>query len=71
MLEIIEFLHYKKNIYHRDIKVDNFVLDADFNLKLIDFGFATDINELTLYEKGTKMYTPPEAYLNKKYLPSD
>ena len=32
---------HKKGITHRDIKLENFVLDKNFNIKLIDFGFAT------------------------------
>jgi 3-phosphoinositide dependent protein kinase-1 len=36
---ILEFLG-RKGIVHRDLKFENFMLDEDFNLKLIDFGTA-------------------------------
>jgi len=39
ILLILEFLA-RKGIIHRDIKFENFMLDEDFNLKLIDFGTA-------------------------------
>ena len=31
----------RQGFVHRDIKADNITLDANFEIKLIDFGFAT------------------------------
>lgn len=36
---VLEILH-QKGIIHRDIKFENFMLDKNLNLKLIDFGTA-------------------------------
>ena len=38
----IEFIH-SCGFAHRDIKLDNVVLDDEYNLKLIDFGLAEPI----------------------------
>jgi len=53
ILLILEFLA-RKGIIHRDIKFENFMLDEDFNLKLIDFGTAkltSDQNNQQLRQK--------------------
>lgn len=40
--QIIEALHciHQKNIVHRDIKLDNILLDHDGNVKICDFGVS-------------------------------
>ena len=50
MLDIIEYMH-EKGAVHRDIKIENILLDNDLNLKLTDFGFSTykSIESLSTY----------------------
>jgi len=43
MVDAVDFLHRKLHICHHDIKLENCVIDLDFSLKLIDFGFAIEM----------------------------
>ena len=40
--QILQGLHYlhKNGLCHRDMKPENIVLDAYFNIKIVDFGFV-------------------------------
>lgn len=61
LVEGIEYMH-KNGIIHRDIKPENIMLDANFDLKISDFGFASDETTSTL-RKGTPSYMAPEMYI--------
>ena len=74
--QIVNAIHYcsKKNIYHRDIKLENILLiihNDSIKVKLIDFGFAikSSKKEFQKFFCGTLYYMAPEIINKKKYLP--
>lgn len=71
----LKYCHRRK-IAHRDLKLENLLLDKEFNLKLSDFGFsrkmldsnATDTSNLSVTFCGSNAYACPELL---KHLPYD
>lgn len=58
-----------KSVVHRDLKPDNILFDKDGNIKIVDFGLASYLDEAAnIYAKcGTPGYIAPEVF---KYNPS-
>ncbi|KAL4502205.1 hypothetical protein ABPG72_000440 [Tetrahymena utriculariae] len=62
----VQFLQ-QRNICHRDLKLENILLDASFNPVVIDFAFAT-FNKPNLNDfVGTDGYQAPEIILKYPY----
>jgi MAP/microtubule affinity-regulating kinase len=65
----IDFLH-SNNVYHRDIKLENIIIDDKNQIKIIDFGFGTcnPKSKLLNFFCGTPSYMPPEIIQKKDYV---
>ena len=68
IVEGIVYLH-SKNIIHRDIKLENLLLDEIKTLKIIDFGFSVCVKPDQKINNfcGTPTYMAPEIVSKKEY----
>lgn len=65
ILLTVDHLH-QNGIVHRDIKLENIMIDKKMNIKLADFGFATNENIDQLDTQiGSTSYMAPEIHEGK------
>lgn len=72
LIDAIQFLH-ESNVVHRDLKLENLLLDKDFNLKVADFGLSTTVESTygggVMHTRvGTERYMPPEMLEKNAYV---
>ena len=74
LLSAVRHIH-SNEVAHKDIKLENLLLDQDFNLKVADFGLsgAISASDASGFEKskfgGTPSYMAPELHMRYPYSP--
>jgi len=68
--EIVDSIDFMQanSITHRDLKLENILIDQSLTIKVADFGFATENPGMLDSYKGTPVYMAPEIMAGKKYL---
>lgn len=68
IVEGLQYLH-QKNVAHRDMKLENILIDEESNVKIIDFGFSlvTPRTKPLNVCCGTPSYMAPELMARKNY----
>ena len=70
LLSVLNYLHTDKHIIHRDLKLENILLDDSGNIRVIDFGLSGEITDEcpSLNEQcGTFLYMAPEVLKRRHY----
>ena len=69
LVTIIKDLH-TINVSHRDIKLENILIDLSPNIELylIDFDFANHTSDYTRFYGGTEQYAAPELFSKTKQI---
>ena len=69
--QILEGLYHchAQNVLHRDIKLDNILIDSEGTVKIADFGVAKIVTpyEVMHEQCGTPAYIAPEIILDEGY----
>jgi len=63
LLDALEHIH-KNQIAHRDIKLENILLDHEYSIKIADFGYSCKMNSREPFDTvvGTAVYFAPEIH---------
>lgn len=69
LLITMKYLMNNFNICHRDIKAENILFDANYNIRLIDFGLSNYqiTDSLMKTQCGSPCYASPEMIMGKEY----
>lgn len=64
----VKYMH-EHNVAHRDLKLTNILIDDEYTVKIIDFGFACAADEKHKMYCGTPSYMSPEVVEKRLYNP--
>lgn len=57
-------------VVHRDLKLENILMDSEMNVKIVDFGFSKFFrhNKVLSASCGSREYAAPELLAGRKYV---
>lgn len=70
IIDALDYLHNEAKVIHRDLKLENIIIDANDNIRIIDFGISKFIegnDDVNHHTCGSEPYLPPEMILNNGY----
>lgn len=68
IVQAVQYLHNEKQAVHRDLKLENILIDEELNVQVADFGLGAYKNISSLTEHhGTRTYMAPEIKQGKRY----
>jgi 5'-AMP-activated protein kinase catalytic alpha subunit len=70
ILSAFDYLHGQQHIVHRDFKAENVLLDSNFNIRIVDFGFSKRVRPggaLLNTACGSPAYVAPEVLMQEAY----
>uniref|UniRef100_A0A0E0HXU1 non-specific serine/threonine protein kinase n=1 Tax=Oryza nivara TaxID=4536 RepID=A0A0E0HXU1_ORYNI len=64
-----EYCHHNM-VVHRDLKLENILMDSEMNVKIVDFGFSKFFrhNKVLSASCGSREYAAPELLAGRKYV---
>lgn len=68
MIDALEYMHDDASVCHRDLKLENILIDGQLTFKLIDLGLSAsgDLNRVT-GAVGSPSYVAPEVLTDYMY----
>jgi serine/threonine protein kinase len=70
LIAVLEYLHTEMHVAHRDLKIDNILLDRNGNIRVIDFGLSNQFSNSRpqLHSRcGSPVYAAPEMIMGQSY----
>lgn len=67
LIEVLDYLHNRKLIAHRDLKCENIMMDKNNDIRVIDFGLSHGCDNMMTTLCGSVAYCAPEIIRKEKY----